>query len=188
MSEQISPWLLWGISQNLNLASNFDPAVNATVGQQLVRVNARFPTTWSFFFWVKLLNFAGAAGTTVNVAFDLQMGIGRSLAIIPSFATINLAFPANPTTPGILPGAIAFTSSTHSWGQIDPTSPSAGNATLIPIDRIVGQDIQVSCRALYVAGAGATAQVEVGAQLAPLVHVRPDWFVEQFAAGEVGGH
>jgi hypothetical protein len=182
---------MWGSSANVEVFSSVNPLTPSVLTTQLSKVGAKFPTSWSFFFWCKCLQVKGTAPAAVaqplNCYFDVQMGVGRSVAIFNSFVSLVPAIAQN--FPSVGPGAHGFASSTIAWGQISQDTTLVNGQISPLIDRIVAQDIQISARLIYTAGVLATDSVvcEVGSQLAPLAYIRPDWFANEFEGGELGG-
>lgn len=149
---------------------------------------------------------AAVGGVNLDIYFDLITGVGRSTVVMQklSGAGVNnfvagvsrsfekyeffwdatlATFPAGAkiwTTEVLAPNrrfvaanAVPIPNGTGN------AVPPAESATFI--DHIVAQDIQLSCRVFASAQPGDTAigqpiVLEVSAQFAPVVHVRPDWY------------
>lgn len=163
-------------------------------------------------------------GVSLDLNFDLITGIGRSSIImqqiggagVPAAVTaVSRSFEHYSFYWDLLGG---FPTGAKIWttqviapnrrfvasGGVLPVPNSSGNAvapgeSASVIDRIVAQDIQLSCRVLATAFTGDTAigqsiVLEVSAQFAPVAHVRPDWYqlpkipdAARFPGAETGG-
>lgn len=162
-----------------------------------------------------------AGAIFLTVFFDLIVGVGRSSIQMQQvggagFTTVVSAnsrsfekheFFWDGAAGGFPVGAKIWTTQAlapnRRFQTFAPISNSTGNAvapleSASVVDQIVAQDIQLSCRVFASAFAGDTAigqpvVLEVSAQFAPLVHVRPDWArirrpaAERFAGAETGG-
>lgn len=178
MSRALPPWHLWGVSQTFSLTNT------GNASQQLVKVTARFPMTWAFTLWARVLNASGTAATQAQAQFEFITGVGRSTADIPFFSILvpQLAGAASAS-----PGAFAWTNATEPIGAaILSVGPPVAIAPFI--DKFVAQDIQIKATASISGGDGTTLlALEVGAQVAPLTHVRPEWFTQEFSGNEKFG-
>ena len=196
----LPPWHMWGNSQVLTTRQTAGGGVASTPDtQQLVRVAYKRPETWHWAFQSRLIAMPtpGLPGTfaTLEVHFDLIMGIGRSSATFPDFEVHTWSFqnPAVPPTAAGAPGNILR--STTARGLRGYAVNSAGTITETEslISEIVGDDIQVQARLiLTTSGNGFTGSAEVSAFFAPKNHVRPDWFRDgpeelQYGGSEVEG-
>ena len=210
------PWHLWGNTQQIEtvvaLPSGISGvAANPGVGQ-LVKVSYKRPTAWNWIFSSKLIAGPPGGSLTTNVAisveFELTIGIGRSMimmapqVISPSSGTFSPPFERHSFVYGT-----QFPRNAQIWstkttspsrtfiGDVVGTPPIADAPTVV--DNIVAQDIQLVTRVYATAeppntAIGALVSVEVSAEFAPLVHVRPDWFNEgpnesRFGGNEIGG-
>jgi hypothetical protein len=193
------PWHMWGNSQNLTLtlASGF---FSDQQQGQLIKVAYGRPETWRWLFSARLRSVVPtpAVGTdlVVQLAWELTVGIGRSFQQHPAFDVWNYLIPGGgPQSAGILWATQAIQPSSlgrfNSAGVIDPTPPPN------IISELCAQDIQLNVRAaLLLSGAAVgypyVATLEVGAQFAPINHIRPDWFLDgpaeqRFPGAEVAG-
>lgn len=190
----LPPWHLWGNVIPIGPISGFASNPVQFTGQ-LVRAAYKRPETWHWIFGARIVNapVAGGAGSwQLSVAFDLIVGIGRSMLQLPSFETLRWTWTGSfvPTQPLWSTNALATTDYTLTDGV-----PSLGTQRII--DQIVAQDIQLNCRASLIAidePGGGQANVEVSAYFAPKHHARPDWYQivrtvreAQFAGDETGG-
>lgn len=185
-------WHLWGSSQIIEVRSNGFTAGTAT--QQMARIQYKRPETWSFFFGGRLLGgpVSGVPPTQVQVDFQVMTGVGRSLFdtrrgpqtfLRQGFSRFLWQVPAG-MVPGAQPDNLKFTSRTTS----PPLDDGVGATSAQPIDWIVAQDIQCNADVAVISQAGANpVSIELWAFFAPRVHVRPDWFAEQFESGELNG-
>jgi hypothetical protein len=221
MREGIPPWHLWGNSQTLDALVQTVAAgqVQPTVGQ-LAKISYKRPETWHWIFSTKLISgpsgdlVAPAGAVTVNVYFDLIVGTGRSAILMQQITGVGFptqsfeqhtfqwdaaggGFPVGAkiwTTRALAPGRTfrTFAPFSNTSGNAVPPEESAGI-----IDKIVAQDIQLSCRVFATTGIantalGGTVQLEVSAAFAPAHHIRPDWFddgvpEQRYAGAETGG-
>lgn len=134
-----------------------------------------------------------AAITSVNVLFDVYLGVGRSvlrtertdniIVLADCFLRLHWLVPVG-TPPGQQAGNVKYATQT-----LGPVLDDSGT-TQIPIELLTAEDIQCRARAFVNSGdPGANATVEFGCFFAPNTHVRPDWMARhnQFLGGEIGG-
>jgi hypothetical protein len=188
-----APWVLWGNTIPLSappspLAGDADNVSSLT----LCRVQYNRPETWRFLFSARIISAPEAAAgesAQLEVSFKLLTGIGRSAIIIPTFSLMPLF-----AWDGIGPVPIPRTPFWTNQATYDVPPAIAADLRRFT-DTVVGQDMTLTAEALFRTDiAGATpAVVEVSAQFAPNVHVRPDWFQidghagEQFSGAETKG-
>lgn len=188
----LPPWHMWGNTERIVTP----PTVlllgaSASAKAQLVKVNYGRPETWSFLFAAKLIDAPTlvGGGISVNVSFEVMIGIGRSVVVIEEFARFDLLA----TFPGQLPvGRTLFETSTLGLSRVvrDPTE-----SVLAPlVSEIVAQDINVSARVVVSSStAGQQCTVEVSSMWGPKNHIRPDWYQQrvpaemQFTGAEIQG-
>jgi hypothetical protein len=199
------PWVTWGGTQSLTAsiinAAAPGGAIVQAARQQLVRVNYKRPETWCFFLHADV-NGPPNVGTPfdeevfIRVLFDLVIGVGRSQvstirnivggAPIPigrTFCTMQWVIPIN-TSPA---------DTTPKWTtrvRLPEPDDNAGGLPTLDMDKFVAQDIQISATMALTVTPGMppgpyTAQAS--AFVAPINHVRPEWFVGEFVANETGG-
>jgi hypothetical protein len=197
----MTPWHLWGNSQLIE-ATVQDSAASVRTNSpgQLVKISYKRPETWHWLLAAKLIS--GPASTTVStqiqVAFDLTVGVGRSVVLMQSagafqdksfesfffqWGPVSTLFPRNVqlySTQVLAPNRM-YRSEAPLPNQ--DGFPVAGAFVTGPptIEQIVAEDIQLSCRVIALAATGSATigekvVVEVSAQFAPVVHVRPDWY------------
>jgi hypothetical protein len=167
-----TPWHLWGSSQVVNAIDGRAQSV------QLVRINYSRPDSFRFMYSV-----AVPAGTpplsVIIVTFQFVAGIGRDAIQLPdNLAAVFFAQEVIPA--GIAPNvAVVRTRALpNDWAGLADTNHA--------IEVIPAQDLQVW--ALITANTAAVGTpVKVSAQVAPNVHVRPDWYARKFEGGELGG-
>ena len=161
------PWHMWGNSAGVTL-----PVPGSTTGVsqgngQLAHIQYKRPETWTFFFGCRVTGFdyAGGAVPSLDVFFDLTLGVGRAVTNIEAFETYHWNLPAEQ---GI------FRYSTEVVGPLRSASDTQPNL----ITNIPAQQINCTWRAnLFVpAGAPATLSLELQAYFAPRSHIRPEWF------------
>jgi hypothetical protein len=186
------PWHMWGNTARLELQST--PNFGGMATKQLVKINYKRPETWSFFFGARVINAAsGGAVLGVHVAFDIIIGVGRTM-----FSTTPNAPPGVNALGTTVPAFVRFRFDVGipivpllnqpKWtttGQPPVMDDSTPLVLTPPVEWLPAQDIQCTVRAgLQNVG---TATVEVTSWFAPRSHVRPDWFNEQFLGGETNG-
>lgn len=172
------PWHLWGDSKTITVPSSI--VVLQTQTAQLAKVSYGRPETFDFFFGAKIIGVNSTATMgTVEVWFDVTVGVGRSHFEIPGFEYFKFAWSALPV-PTNTPKY-----STEVLGPVRIDATTIDNR----IGEITAQDIQVTARVLYGSFGvpNSQATVEVTSYFAPRSHIRPEWFRGEFAAGEDAG-
>jgi hypothetical protein len=88
------PWHLWGhdLSVPVQVTAATSPATASA--QQLVRVDYGRPETWFFNFAATATDVSGVAAT-LDVFFDINLGVGRSVIVIPGFEHYVFVLPAD---------------------------------------------------------------------------------------------
>jgi hypothetical protein len=197
----IPPWHLWGNTQKIDITiQTLAAGVPALPSAgQLVKIAYKRPESWNWILSARLLSgpVADFAGITITVLYDLTIGIGRStiqMQNIPNAIFASKSFEMHQFVLGVgdpFPiGAQIWTTQSLAPSRNFRTDFPFGNTTgnAVPpdesasvVDRIVAQDIQLSCRVYAITGIsdvalGQPVQVEVSAQFAPASHVRPDWY------------
>jgi hypothetical protein len=166
MSGELAPWHMWGTSETMALSGT----AAEFKGKQLVKINYARPENWRFFLAVQL-DTPLAALDTLEIDFDLIIGVGRSNVQILNFAVFTFAGPVG--------------SGTILWRTKD-TSPEAN-------ELVVAQDVQMSARMRGSFDPALTKIATATAFFAPNVHIRPEWFssdpddVARFRGDENGG-
>lgn len=204
------PWHLWGNSQTIEFPVETIAAPRSGITNQLIKISYKRPETWHWMFQARLIDGPPLNTpdffTDIIVHWELIVGIGRSMQrmafessgsnfAIPPFEQYRFRWSAPDPFPR---NAVIWTTQANAPGRFfgfdSPPSFSAST-----VNQIVAQDIQlqVQCVALTVednvAVAGRNLKVEVSAQFAPVVHVRPDWLhptapiEQQFPGDEIGG-
>lgn len=201
-SQPQPPWHMWGGQVNWNLqAQNAATALSSTsLANQIARVNYKRPETWAFWFSARILDHTvQTEGKSVAVLFDVVPGIGRASFDTNTIAPTGATKPAFCTmrwiiNPGSRVGPNQRKYTTQVRGPVlDENLPvTHPDANGMLIDRIVAEDLQVLATLVvdsFDAGPGIINRLIVEAQafFAPLSHIRPDWFNEQFLGGETGG-
>lgn len=167
------PWHLWGHDLACIVQANAAGSFAAT-SQQLVRVDYGRPETW-FFIFAALFNQQDTTNvTSVDVFFDLNLGTGRSVIVLPGFEH--------------------YTFLTAQVGQqiysTQVVSPKRNAGETVPniIQTLSAESINVVARALLVAtGPTAPINMAVSAMFTPSTHVRPEWYESRFPGGEDEG-
>lgn len=167
------PWLMWGGTQQITLASTGSAGGSVTRGGQLVRIAYKRPENWRFFFSSRITQVDPAAtdGSAI-VSFDLTIGVGRSTITIPAFEQFQFNWAATPPGP---PTQLTWSVSVNGPTRI------AGQAAQNVVDHIVSEDIQLAARIEWFTTQGSVAvplaiTMEVTSYWAPEVHIRPEWF------------
>lgn len=192
MIKSNSPWLMWGNTLTVTTQPGIAIANPDRQTTQLVKVAYKRPETWNFLFSCRVISADPVVATTAFVDFNVQTGLGRTVANIATQRT-SVAQPGFERyvffgAPLLPTAANAFKWSTSVSGPVrdDTVVPPATNAPNIT-NHIVGQDIQINVSIGYVAvGATAPLVLEVSAFLSPEVHIRPEWFRRIFPGGEDG--
>jgi len=189
------PWHLWGSSQVLEATISPAGSSSAIPAQQILKVGYKRPIMWGFFFGARVIDGPAASLTyTITVRVQMIIGVGRS-----AFLTEGLDQSDFVTFNWLLNSGFGIQSLNSKWTTstvsppLDDTLPAT---TVRPLDFFPAQDIQ--CSASIQIGAPAappgsqTYKVELTGYVAPLAHVRPDWFRDvpepmQFPGDEIGG-
>lgn len=198
----VSPWHMWGGEQIVKVTPGV-PAATASrpTSIQIGRLNYRRPESWRFVFFAEPTEPFGVpaltADLTIQVNFNVQIGIGRSNwesagvrgidydTLGPEQAFVKFVW--------FRAGGTALVRGGKKWAT-QARMPALDDKEVTPplqvCDVIVGQDIQVACSVAAILNTGGgpvyDVGVRVGAFFAPNVHVRPDWHCESFA-DEMGG-
>lgn len=178
----LPPWHMWGTTKVITLEATA-PALAGGIWtsqtEQLVRIDYKRPENWRFFLIATVL--AAPAGLRSVANFILQGGVGRSFYNLTSRPNIvgwnSFIF----DTPSDGKQKWCTSIRTPLRNDLDATSFSES-------DLIVGDNINVGCNISTAnANVGDVITLEVGAFMAPNVHIRPDWFLDQFD-GTTEGH
>jgi hypothetical protein len=164
------PWHMWGTTQQLILRGGIGTGL-ITFTQQLTRVAYKRPETWHWLFVARLISAPDAGGgevASINIFFNVQVGLGRSMFTLAGFEHFQWGWAAAPA-----PLADALR-----WSTVGRRPPrTTPDVEAFDVQELVAQDIQVSADCVFastIAG-NPDATVEVGAFWAPKTHVRPDW-------------
>lgn len=165
----LPPWHMWGNQLQVDLVATGAPFDISS--PQLVNINYGRPDTWNFTLWQQIVACSNPGGVgVVQARFNLTVGIGRTKFTIEDFVTfIDATLP--------IVGSTAYTTTALDF-----------QATPRLVTEIGAQDIILNCNTIITGGAapGTTVSMIVGAMFTPVTHVRPDWFVDEFADGELG--
>jgi hypothetical protein len=156
----LAPWHMWGTSEVMDLSGS----AQEFQAHQLVRINYGRPDSWRFLFAVQLISDLVALDT-LEIDFDVTLGVGRSSVALPIFSQFTFAGP-------VLGGTTLF--------KTKDSTPNAGEI-------VVAQDIQVTARMRGNFNPALTKSVTATAFFAPNVHIRPEWFEAQFRGEENAG-
>lgn len=182
------PWLLWGNTQQIEVAASPGASANEGNTNTLVRISYNRPETWRFLFAARIISAPDtgpAENAQLNVWFELLTGIGRAAIQLPFFSNI----------PDFVWNGGAAVPEEVRWTNLAFNQLPGFAVTLVPTETITGQDLTLVAHVRFATDivSPPAAVVEVSAQFAPNVHVRPDWSrldvseAEQFAGGETGG-
>lgn len=189
----ITPWHMWGNTQVFDVPRSSGGAsspLNPTPGQ-LTRLSYLRPESWHWVFSAKLLAGPDTTGVGEHVNFsilwDLTIGIGRSVILLPAFDTYffnwndGAGFPQD-----------QLIWSTQTNGPARSFRTGGGEVSTLPTicSEFVAQDIQLNVRFFLqeLSIPSTPVKVELSAQFAPKTHVRPEWFKGgSFPGAEDGG-
>jgi hypothetical protein len=200
-SNQI-PWALWGQKATVDLVAVAPGAFQATISQQLTRVDYGRPDTWSFLLGGRILTGpVSAAAAVINLRMQVQGGVGldrfdsrQILGPASGGGTEGFASFVWSLAAGVVPGTQPANNKfgTRILGPVLDDTVGAGSRQII--DRLPSQAVNVFAEATLGVGnvdvVGQTYKLEVFSFFAPMTHVRPDWYQvdgEPFAGGETGG-
>jgi len=178
------PWHLWGTTDVVRIVGAGGVTAPRPVNtQQLVNVLYKHPTTWCLFFHVKMSISTGVPLNAMFVDFNVQIGVGRTNIRMDPFARVSMTV-----------AEMQDDSLNQRWASsFQARELDTASAIFTPapnfIQNIPAQSIQVGA-SLHSTGAQTLGQeftAAITALAAPLVHVRPDWFEQHFAGGELGG-
>jgi hypothetical protein len=189
---------MWGTSQTVQttVVAQLNPAQPvAPTTTQLAKVNYGRPDTWRFLFGVQVNECPEAdvgEPVLIRVDFDVIVGLGRSMIQMPAptfpppagFAQFLISY-----GPAPINGQIRWTSVVRA-PQLDDIAAAPGFRP--NLDQIVAQDIQCSARVLALATeettpVGSPVHVTLHAYFSPNVHMRPEWFDQNYRGNEQGG-
>lgn len=194
------PWHMWGNAQTVELVLPAGEASSATIKGQMSKVAYGRPETWHWLFTARAVSGDAAdpgEPLQLQVTWELTVGIGRAVQQNLGFDSWNFLWGA-PLPDAFPRGRLLWATETYG-APLNRTFFSLAPATepFNKITEIVAQDIQLNVRATLVRavlpGTEKRAVIELGAQWAPVTHVRPDWLQldvppeAQFPGGEVGG-
>ena len=166
------PWHLWGDTKNVIVENSYGVTVNY-VTQQLAKVSYGRPETWDFMFAARIINFEpdDTAGK-IEVAFDVTIGLGRSLLEMPGFETFMWSWTSAPSPLN----QVKYSAEVYGPSRTDIPIPPATTIPTNVISEVTAQDIQVQARVTYTGGTifPKRATVEVTSFWAPRSHIRPE--------------
>lgn len=173
----IPPWHMWGSQGSATLISTGAPSDNAKT-VQLARVHYKRPETWTFLFFVTVINAPGAVAGPwdFRVQFELTVGVGRGVIALPMapfvFSSANMALLDLNGIP-----QRRFCTSLQLPPLDDSANPLLPNNGPGVFDRFPAQDIQCGARYFYTGGPAVNSvTAEAGSFFSPRTHIRPEWF------------
>lgn len=179
----LPPWHLWGGSKTL-ICPYTGIFSTTTATEQTNKISYGRPESWNFLFCAKIVEQTLAVvpstiTATINLAFHLTIGIGRSSTTIEGFESYSFSAAPGSSLVGLV---------RYSTMVIAPPR-SAGSTDRNEITEIVAQDIQMNVSGVYAFGEthGDSAKVEISTYFAPIHHTRPEWFLNEFPGGEEVG-
>ena len=172
------PWLMWGNSQVIDFDANIlgtgEGGVLVPSPGQVARIAYGRPETWRFLLSAKLLNVGSFSEiNSIEVFFDLNIGVGRSQVWLTDFEHYTFANPLKNND-------IIWSTSVLGPARTVNEDPALNRTELL-----TAEAIQVAARALFVDfNPTDHVQVEVTAMFTPNTHVRPEWYNGDFPGGE----
>lgn len=171
---------MWASTQPIVFNNVVGPLSQAVqTGAQITRIDYGRPETWSFLFTARLDTsvLSGVGGGTLEIDFDLTLGLGRTAVEFPKFES----FIFDLSQPGTF---------IYSGQVVSPKRTPIENTTNL-IDRFPAQSINCVAHALLQLTGGSptvTCSCSVNAYFAPRTHVRPEWYKDgSFRGDEQGG-
>lgn len=174
----VPPWHMWGGGAVAQCEVTTGGVQTQSVAGQFANVNYKRPESWNFLFAAKLLSGADSLAAQiqqVNVQFNLTVGIGRSTIILPNFESLSFVWGPLQAAPV---GQLIWSTEVIA----PPRAPADTRENIC--DHITAQTIQLDVVVLYQSTVANRCAVEIQAQFAPQVHVRPEWHLHQFPGGE----
>lgn len=164
-----APWLMWGTTEELQLTTESAAIAGGVVSHQLANVDYHHPTTWCVFLAASSLYAPPAVPMGIEVRFYVRFGVGRAILDLPPITMNWSDAELQPDGVGDLKVASCF-----EFAAINGTAVEPNLVRALP-----AQNIQISAdlRSLVPMGPGTDIRAQVTSFAAPLVHVRPDWFV-----------
>ena len=197
MGFPLAPWHMWGTSVAVDTTDVpiLSGAERAAATQQLARISYKRPDSFRFLFLAELLVVPSVPtdGSTIQVDYDLIVGVGRSQATLGFTGSPGAVESTDASTTEFFRGFCRFRWQAAGGSYGPPkkwttkvTSPVLDDTNTLLVlndarvsDVIIAEDLQ--CRA-RLAAAGTTSdpvRVMVSAYFAPNVHLRPEWFTDR---------
>jgi len=183
----VPPWHMWGNTQTMAIPESAGGATSPLVPTpgQITRIAYGRPEAWHWMFSAKLLAGPDTANVgehvTLGIHFDLSIGVGRSVMIIPDFEVYFFEWSDGQAFPQ---DRMIWSSQSASPGRrfVAPATSTLPGVC----DQFVAQDIQCTVRCFLQELSIPTAPVtiELSAMFSPIVHVRPEWHLHTFPGGE----
>jgi hypothetical protein len=150
----------WGDKRTYELIEGGNSAGTGFNVSALVKVTEKRPENWRFLFFARVTNAVTLAGWTLDIFFDLTLGLGRDTVQIPSFEHYVLA-------------SATYTIGDLIWSTtVEGPKRSAAEAVgLNTVDHLVFEHCFATPRFVTEANPGDLLVVEVGAFWSPNVHV-----------------
>lgn len=169
----IPPWHLWGSSQSLALEVTSAGILTAT-SNQLARIDYGRPENWQFLFFAQASGYTGGGGGfSLDVNFDVSIGLGRAAYTISGFEHYIIVN-ANQNQ--------AFYSS-----EVIGPARFAGDTKDNIISALAAQSLNVVVRTNFNPAAPAKITLNIACGFAPSTHVRPEWYHGKMPGGEDHG-
>jgi hypothetical protein len=181
MGSGMAPWHMWGGASPLNLVG---PMATGLARQQVATVRYGRPENWQFFFRASIANGSiWTLGGNLSVSFTLTAGVGRAVVVIPLFVNFIFTLPAGT----LITGPLSKWTAAAQPPVLQDTAP----AVLPPfVTAIAGETLNIDAVAStgpIALGVGDNIAIQAECLLAPSTHLRPEWYLHKFPAGEDKG-
>lgn len=175
----VPPWHMWGSSQGFQLGPTSDPN-NAAFTVQLASIRYKRPENWQFMLGMRLITATAGGAAAVVVLFDLSIGVGRSMMVIPAWHGFRIQYGGNQQQP------------IQKWvTQVQPPAVNDALPAVLPgpCNAITAETVNLSARVFWNPFniTQDTASIQVDALFSPSTHVRPEWYEHSYPGGELGG-
>lgn len=150
----------WGDKRTYELIEGGNSAGTGVNVSALVKVTEKRPENWRFLLFARVTQAVVLAGWTLDIFFDLTLGLGRDTVQIPSFEHYHLS-------------DATYTIGDLIWSTIvqGPKRNADDAVGINPCDHIVFEHCFATPRFETEANPGDKLVVEVGAFWSPNVHV-----------------
>lgn len=166
---------MWGSAQTFN----YNGAIisGPQVSPQIASVAFGRPDSWTFFFAATLTGLTGAPANAVRIDYNLQFGLGRSLATIPGFGSFTW-------TVGQLSTLLGVPQVTT---QVQLAAENSSRTAPNLISQFPAETINCNAQTVFQGtNPGVLATFQLEAYFSPLTHHRAEWHDRepQFYGGE----